>query len=187
MISRLFHAVDDFLIDRIFQPICDTFRSLFGWTKEAPMGISFAAAIISFMPMCVASINDEIARTLGWMMAAWIIYCSWLAIRLIRKGTAGKDGSQAGSATMDAARVELFVLRIGLLLLVALMIQALIWLIRAIPTMSFTLSTFLIGIIFVICILYFQACTDLPPGKTVLAKTKERIAEWLAKPVLTDH
>jgi hypothetical protein len=186
MFSRLFRALDDFLIDHIFQPICDALRKLFGWTKDAPMGISFMLTIICYMPLCILTINDDMMRVMGWMMAAWIIYCSWLAIRLIQIGTSSKeDRIRTGSTAMNASRVILFAPRIASLLVAAMMIPFLIWLIPAVPSISFMLSTFTAGIIFDISALYFHACTDLPPGKTVLAKIRERIAESFAKPVMT--
>lgn len=185
MFSRLFHALDDFLIDRIFQPICDALRKLFGWTKEVLMGISFIAAAICFMPLCVFIFDDGTFIIAGWALIALIIWWSWFSARLIRKGTSKKGTGYTGSTTLDAARTILFVPRMALFVIVATMIPFLIWLICATPSVSFMLSAFTAGIIFAISVLYFQACTDLPPGKTIFAKAREWFARHSARPVST--
>jgi hypothetical protein len=184
MLPRLLYAIDDFLIDRIFQSACDKIRRVFGWTKEAPMGISLMTTAICYIPMCASNLDEEPTRPIGWMMAAWIIWCSWLALRLIQKGVSGKDSiGSPGSAVMDIARILMAGPRIASLLIVILMVPILLWMI-SIPEMSLVSSFFLVGLLSNIGVIYFQACTDLPPGKTVLARMRERIAEWFARPVM---
>lgn len=62
MFSEMMDDLDDFLIDRVFQPMCDRIRKTFGWSKRVPAAISDILSAVGLIPLTAWLIFFGIGR-----------------------------------------------------------------------------------------------------------------------------
>lgn len=187
MLVRLFHALDDFLIDRIFQPICDALRKLFGWSKKVPTATTTVLTAMSLMPIILLCIHiGGIMYLPGTFSSLYMLGLLWLSYHLFQNEFADESRKIPLTAAMDPSRAKKRTDREQALFLTVVLILLFIILPVPIPKtflINDPFDIFSMGLVANLCRGYFQACTDLPPGKTVFAKLKEQLTAMLSKPI----
>lgn len=186
MLNDLYDLVDDFLIDTVFQPICDRIRKTFGWSKRIPVATMMPLMIIGYIPICVEFVinGDALSYLFAAMLLYLILFVSRLVITLIKDEIHdGTSESTGGSTILDRHRVCEKVEREAGFLLSAFIMTPFVLVGIATPEISLVCIFFGIGWFAFICCLYFRACTDLPRGKSVFARMKDWFRVHALRPV----
>lgn len=176
MLNDFFDWIDEAIINTLFQPICNSIRKHFGWSKRVPASVMKAVAIIGTIPVCGFLVS------LGGMMYLLVtILILWIlgqvsAIRdLIHDEMLdGESEMMCPSFALDEYRVKgkngrKFALILSLFVLPFVLAAILT------PKLSYVASFLLVSYIADLCDSYFRACIDLPKGKSVFA----RIQVWI--------
>ncbi|QQR65393.1 hypothetical protein IPH92_02330 [Candidatus Kaiserbacteria bacterium] len=182
---NLFDLLDDYLIDRLFQPICDRVRKIFGWSKRVPVATMKFLMIIGIIPVCVTAIIRDHAFSIfiGVITLLWIMNQSWLIFTLIKDEIHdGKSEGKGGSSILDGWRVIGRGFRKATLLLSVFLFPFVLAGI-ATPEMSHVSLFYGIGLLANLGDDFFKACTDLPKGKSVFARMKEWFRNHSLRPV----
>ncbi len=169
-------TVDDYLIDRVFQPMCDFCAETTGWSKRILM-------IIAFIVMAACCLSATIASCLAAYHVLWPFYIGtlvmsygvfWTISRI--KQLLDKDpGCDQYAETLDTTRLTEVHNRQRILTDSILVSPLLLW--------AYEYSESGIAIMFAstiainltnICIHYLRACTDLPrPPRTKVHKPSD--------------
>lgn len=175
-------AIDDVIIDSVCQPLCDKVRGIFGWTKRVLAALTIALSVVCYLYLVIDCVLTGKNGSAVVFLAVVILVQAWKIYRLLSEERNSHRQEQPHSATaMNSARVRnicqrrilfwLFLLFLPLLL-VAMTIPALSLIAGSIATIM--LMDLLEG--------WFQACTDLPHGKTAIEKLREQIANFSLHP-----
>ncbi len=181
-------AADDFLIDRVAQPICDTVRKTTGWSKRIPIAVALiliaiglAAYAFAFFKTPAYPLFHVLFKLIGMFLSslALVVIATACAQILAEFFTATNTRPSSTMAkerlTKKPGRLQTLVTQPILLLAGILLLISLSGTIEnALGILCYPIGMILSN--------YFHACTDLPPGKSLFAKTKEFLGELWVRP-----
>jgi len=156
--NAVLSRIDDWLIDSVFQSICNWIRMTFGWSRNIPMILSLL--LIPYASV-MAVLADMRAGTSFPLLTFWSLLFSFLALLVLFY--VGRDiyrymmdeiaGGEKSTGAFNAERVKAQEVRLIFLVNLALL-----------PLLGFFLDPWLAWLGFT-CRRYFSACTDLPKPK----------------------
>ncbi len=161
----MFSHVDDWLIERCFQPACDAIRRTTGWSKGIPTAIMLVVATIGLIPLAIVIF-------LGGLLLFWILFipAAMMFLRIIVSTLevysllSNESRKNQCTDVLDSTRLieeqnrkETIVFSLAILPLV------LAGCTHPDTEAQIVLFFYLIGGIANICADYFKACTDTPP------------------------
>ncbi len=151
-LSRL----DDWLIDSVFQRVCDWIRLNIGWSKKVPAAVFFLTAAASLIPYFLW--HPEVIEIPPALLA--LVFSTYQASRLFEKELRG-DEEQTRAMSIDRLK-QMWARKFGLIVLPIFSVAYLsISLIEGTPIPLHSRS-FLMWLTSDLCALYFLACTDRP-------------------------
>ncbi len=157
----MFSDVDDWLIERCFQPACDAIRHTTGWSKGVPTAITLAVAIIGLVPLAIVTFLG------GWILfipAAMMFL--WIVVNTLQVWSLLSNESRKNHYTdvLDSTRLTGEKDRKGRIILSLLALPlALVSCVSPDTDVQIVSFSYLIGGTANICAAYFKACTDTPP------------------------
>ena len=165
MIRNFLSDVDDWLIDSVFQPICDWMRKTFGWSKKIPTAICYLASVAGCVPMISFLIRSgSVAVTVPvfivCLFGIYLAYC--LIVDEIH------DNKSFGSLLLEGQRITAKRSRMFAIPLCFLFVIP--WLILFLILGLGIVAALLFGLLTACCKHYFEACTDRPKPKKFFAK-----------------
>lgn len=161
----MFSDIDDLLIDCYFQPACDAIRRTTGWSKGIPTAITLMIAIIGLVPLAIAAFFCGFR--LSWIfflpafiMLLWIII-STLQVYSLLSSESRKDqcADALNPARLTGERDRKWTIALSLLALPL----ALVGCTYPDTDLRIVSISYLIGGAANFCVVYFKACTDIPP------------------------
>ncbi len=161
----MFSDVDDLLIERCFQPVCDTIRRTTGWSKRIPIAITLAVAIIGLVPLAI--VTFFCGFHLFWIFflpAVWMFL--WIIVNTLQVYSLLSNESRKNQYTdaLDSTRLTGEKDRKGTIILSLLALPlALASCVSPDTDVQIVSFSYLIGGTANICAVYFKACTDMPP------------------------
>ncbi len=177
MLNKLLNAVDDFIIDRLAQPVVDAVRNTTGWSKQVPVAIMllFSSATLVLVGQLVLTMGSGLFPVL-FSIPAFLVSFSQALLAGLLLWLESNDKTGERQETMSSSRMQdrdnrrtlpLYWLAHGVVALSpyppsAVEAQLLIQLI-------FLWASFTMGS------LYLLACTDMPPGRNVF----QRMLDWV--------
>ncbi len=171
--QKLLDAIDDFLIDRVAQPICDKVRKTTGWSKRIPIVGAIFLMTICFILMAFAFYKiGDFYRWIGVLPFLCALPLIGLMLTLIYDEVSEEENTPILQNIMEQGRhAEKHSRRTTLLMWVTLYPFGILALSLLPGIRDIGLYFLLLGIgEFVIP--YFVVCTDIPPGKTFLLKCR---------------
>jgi len=184
MPNSTFDLIDNFLIDQCFQPICDRVRRVFGWSKRVPVVFMKALTILGLTPLCgEMMVLGGVFYIFAIVMIVWILVKALLIKILIEEEISESRLERTyTSQALDGYRVwgknerkQTFLLSI---FIIPFVLGA-----TLIPEYRFVIGFYLMGCFTNLFDLFFRACSDLPKGKSVFEKLRERIWSSTRSPV----
>ncbi len=185
MLDEFLNTIDDFLIDRVHQPICDWIRKTFGWSKRIPTAICSSLAGIGFIPLtlfCLSSENIILMIFSYILLLPWVLISSLHTYWLLKEEMYHKNGQS--SMMLDENRVRFIVIR-TINLTLSIIIFPFMFTVMTITGGDMIIWSYIAGVLAGLMKGYFQACTDLSKGKTVFQKMKLWISTFFARPLPT--
>ncbi len=184
MLNKLLNAVDDFIIDRLAQPVTDLVRRLTGFSKRIPCSATLLLCAMSFIPISIEMVGSGIpgAVVMGLFnifIALIAAYASFVFISL----ELHEREESAHTSAIDDERIRGKAPRLGVLFTGILLVVCGFALHRISPRYDWVFPIIL-GQLSLISFLYFKACTDLPRGKTAFTKLKEILEKFFLSPAL---
>lgn len=157
--------IDDWLIERCFQPACDAIRRTTGWSKGIPTAITLIIAIIGLIPLTI--VTFFCGFHLFWIFflpAVWMFL--WIIVNTLQVYSLLSNESQDSQCTdaLDSTRLTGEKDREWTITL-SLVVLPLVLASCTYPDTDVQIVSifYLIGGIANICAGYFKACTDIPP------------------------
>lgn len=150
-LSRL----DDWLIDHLFQPICDWIRNNIGWSKKIPAALfltTSAASLIPYILWCI-----EMRRVT--MFPILLIINAYHAAKLFEKELAGSEEERG---MISIHRLKYGWIRKLMIVTLLISIPLIVFLALKADPFPLHLLSVLLWSATETCSHYFLACTDLP-------------------------
>lgn len=176
MKKGFFRSIDDYLIDHVFQPICNWLRQTFDWSKRVPQVVLLFAAVIGYVPVITWFI--ALAEIIAVDKKSWLLFFTFLLMidclheivkiyQLIQKGLQSDELSEA----LDNTRLSEFLPRTTHLIAsaVALPLIAGILFISVHSDEAVVLLWWIMNVVSSLAASYFSACIDLPKKRRFLA------------------
>ena len=165
MIRNFLSDVDDWLIDSVFQPICDWLRKTFGWSKKVPTALCYLASVAGAVPLIALVIRLGGGSAVFLLVGACLfgIYMAYCLIIDEINGSKGLPSFLLDSARINGKRSRV----IGIPIFFLFVIPALP-LVMIVGEGVVTAAIF--SLIAAYCKHFFEACTDFPKGKKVQVK-----------------
>lgn len=165
-----FKIIDDFLIDSVFQPICNGIQLFTGCSKRVPAAIGCFISAGSIIPLLffIILLEDTLLRVVGSI--GWI-FCIGLVIR----GTAfilQELRDRESSSSLDSKRLtDSFHRKMSLVSSTGVtLIAGPIFSLLQESSIGFALT---LGAVSSLCAIYFEACTNFPkPPKKKVSPAK---------------
>lgn len=181
--QELLDAIDDFLIDRVAQPICDKVRKTTGWSKRIPIvgAIFFMTICLILMAFAFYKIGD-FYRWIGGLLFLWALLLVGLALILIYEEVS-EEKTPSIQDIMEQARLIGRHSRQTTLVMWIIIVAPGGLALFILPGIRDIGLNILLAAIAEFAIPYFVACTDLPPGKNLFAKMKAFLGTLRLRPV----
>ncbi|HEU4677635.1 MAG TPA: hypothetical protein VFS75_02875 [Candidatus Paceibacterota bacterium] len=185
MWHRLLDRVDDALIDRFFQPITDIVRRLTGFSKRIPCAVTLLLSAATFIPTSIEMVGSGMPAAVfmglfNCAVAFTAAYASFVFVSL----ELYERGRPSRADALNNERVRFKENRRGLLPIGAALVAVGIILNVVDPNYSQVLPI-IVGQLLLMAFVYFEACTNLPPRRSILSKLKEAAGKFFLSPAPT--
>lgn len=163
----MFSDIDDFLIDRCFQPVCDAIRRTTGCSKGVPTAIGLLITAIGLVPLMIATFFFGVHFfwtffvLAGILLRLIIIYTLHAYSLLYNDSRRHRRTDALDLARLAGERDRKQSLILSIMLLPVLLATCT----YPAPGAQIVAFFLLVGMIANICAAYFKACTDLPPPR----------------------
>lgn len=162
---------DDWLIDSVFQPLCDFLRRTFGWSKRVPAAVALLLSVAGFLPLILKALSEEgFFRMLGAALVIFLLFDCVSIHKLFMNELSGikeENTYYLHFLLREFASLYRVIKLIILFLLTVFLFVTLWW--GPLPLHYRLLGLANIAFILETASEYFLVCRDLPPGtrKTV--------------------
>ena len=77
--------VDEAIIDKLFQPVCNWLNGLLGCTKRVPVVVGYVVSIIALFPLITStlSLGGVVSKLLALSMVLYCFVRSWVVSKLV--------------------------------------------------------------------------------------------------------
>ncbi len=168
MNQRLLQSIDAWIIEDVFQPICNWLHQVCGCTNRLPCAAACFVSVVGVFPLITAVLSfGHIAFSL--LAAVMAVYCcvrSYFAYRLITD----EFDAESLSKAPDCKRVSGYEDRIVALLMSVPATPLIMLLFATVFKSNFYAIIWTIGSIANLCAVYFAACASPPRRKCMKTK-----------------